>query len=91
MKPLYPGLMAVALTAGLLGGCASDRFDGGVVPTSSEAISIANKLCPDPFRQRKGRWHAVLRDGVWKISRDMGRQSIRIDARSGKTEGCHSI
>ena len=90
-KHKYFCLITAALITGALGGCAQDRFDGGAVPTRADAIGIASQLCLDPFRQRKGQWRVVLRGGIWKVSRDAGKQSILIDARSGKTDGCRSI
>lgn len=90
MKAIPP-VAAVLFAAIALGGCANQRFEGGAVPTGSDAITIAVRLCQNTARQHKGRWAAALHDGVWKVSRDLGRQSIRIDARTGKAEACRSI
>lgn len=91
MKPFRLILAPLLLGVSLLGACATERIEGAAVPTGSDAIRIAGQQCPDPFRQRKGRWTASFHDGVWKVSRDSGKQWIRIDAMSGKSEPCHSI
>jgi len=71
-----------------LAGCA-ETYPGGIVKTSDQAISMAQRACPDAWKNVPGPWHAKLEEGVggtswfvWK-GKDY-RVQVNIDAASGQ-------
>jgi len=84
----------MALLAFAMIGCAGQPTDR--VPTETEAIELAKKLCDYRDKGAGWRWRARFRHGVWHVwlnanyesDENSAAQSVDINASDGTSSGC---